>query len=181
MEEENGRSFRGTRDCEGSKLALSASLLRYFDLTTDSLSPILSRERNKMHARKTRERKKLQTVALQNRVTELQEEVNNIFRWYWNEMFLTSQLSICAQGLRLRQMVDERYTASVLLGMSCQTYQDLSGEPIALKSSHMICNNAYATAMADNNWFGENGSSPSGQKRIRRRGKYSPQERERIR
>jgi hypothetical protein len=39
-----------------------------------------------MHARKTRERKKLQTVALQNRVTELQEEVNTS-SGDWNEMF----------------------------------------------------------------------------------------------
>jgi hypothetical protein len=77
-------------------------------------------------------------------------------------------------------MVDERYTASVLLGLS-QTYQDSSGEKIALKSSVMICNNAYASALAENNWFGDNSTSPTVPKRIRRRGKYSPQERERIR
>ena len=32
------------------------------------------RERNKIHAKKTRERKKIQVTALQSRITELKEE-----------------------------------------------------------------------------------------------------------
>ncbi|RYG64518.1 hypothetical protein EON64_13820 [archaeon] len=36
---------------------------------------IYSRERNRMHARKTRERKKIQAMALQQRIEELQDEV----------------------------------------------------------------------------------------------------------
>ena len=39
------------------------------------LYQFVSRERNKMHARKTRERKKTQAVALQLRILELQKEV----------------------------------------------------------------------------------------------------------
>jgi hypothetical protein len=83
-------------------------------------------------------------------------------------------------------MVDERYTASVLLGMT-QTIEDSAGERIPIKSSATICQNAYAIAMAENNLFGDNatataaGSSPQEPKRVRRRGKYSPQERERLR
>jgi hypothetical protein len=37
---------------------------------------LFSRERNRIHARKTRERKKNQTAALQSRINELYEEVS---------------------------------------------------------------------------------------------------------
>jgi hypothetical protein len=86
------------------------------------------------------------------------------------------------QGTRLRQVVDDRYTASVLLGLS-QTFQDSAGENHNILSSSNICQNAYATALAENNWFGDNtiAGTPTAPKRIRRRGKYTPQERERIR
>ena len=95
-------------------------------------------------------------------------------------------LPFLPQGNRLRLMVDERYTASVLLGMT-QTIEDSAGERIPIKSSATICQNAYAVAMAENNLFGDHatataaGSSPQEPKRVRRRGKYSPQERERLR
>jgi hypothetical protein len=80
-------------------------------------------------------------------------------------------------------MVEERYTASVLLGMSQTTYDEASGEKITIKAPTSICGNAYAEATAENGWFNEGSgvaTSPT-QKRVRRRGRYSPQERERIR
>lgn len=40
------------------------------------VSTFHSRERNRMHARKTRERKKQQSNTLQTRITELQTEVS---------------------------------------------------------------------------------------------------------
>ena len=88
------------------------------------------------------------------------------------------------EGSRLRLMVDERYTASVLLGMT-QTVADAGGERVPIKSSASICQNAYAVAMAENSIFGDTAAasttSPQEPKRVRRRGKYSPQERERLR
>jgi hypothetical protein len=53
-----------------------------------------SRERNKMHARKTRERKKVQTQALQSRIDELRQEVRNIWRPVHTDPFITDQLLI---------------------------------------------------------------------------------------
>lgn len=40
---------------------------------------VLSRERNRLHAKKTRERKKVQSNALQARIEELREEVSLIY------------------------------------------------------------------------------------------------------
>jgi len=113
-----------------------------------------NRERNRMHARKTRERKKNQSNALQIRLDELQKE-----------------------GTRLRQIVDERYTASVLLGLS-QTFKDSSGENHTVLSAASICENAFCKA--DNSFLGEV-NTVGGDKRKRRRGKCTSQERERIR
>ena len=53
-----------------------------------------SRERNRMHARKTRQRKKEQVQHLQNRANELKDE-----------------------QLRLRQIINEKNTASILVGL----------------------------------------------------------------
>jgi len=115
-----------------------------------------NRERNRMHARKTRERKKKQSFALQQRISELKIESN-----------------------LLRQMIDERFTACALLGLSQQTNQD--GESIPIMSSATICKksalNHNASDVADN----MNSENASPIRRARRRGKYSPQERERIR
>ena len=114
-----------------------------------------NRERNRMHARKTRERKKKQSFALQQRISELKIESN-----------------------LLRQMIDERFTACALLGLSQQTNQD--GESIPIMSSATICKkstNHNGDDVADN----MNSENASPIRRARRRGKYSPQERERIR
>lgn len=55
---------------------------------------VVSRERNRMHARKTRQRKKEHMANLQNRANELKE-----------------------QQLKLRQAVNEKNTASILVGL----------------------------------------------------------------
>lgn len=118
------------------------------------------RERNKIHARKTRERKKTQAIALQLRIMELQKE-----------------------GSHLRQVIDERYTASSLLGL--RDSLDLqSGELVSIKSSSNISSNVYESFVAENlnaipDTSSENNQQPT--KRVRRRGRYDPQERDRIR
>ena len=138
---------------------------------------VRSRERNRVHARKIRAKKKLQAEALQHRIGELK-----------------------ADGDKLRQLVDERYTASLLLGLS-QT-QVSSGKSIELKPSKTICGHAYLEIVNNPNWFGgdetalpttistsnhANGDSMNGHdnnnndKKNRKRSKFSPQERERIR
>jgi hypothetical protein len=77
--------------------------------------------------------------------------------------------------------VDERHTASVLLGLS-KIFQDSSGENHDIMSSSTICDNAYAIALADDILFKNAPTgTPTALKRIRRRGKYTPQEREKIR
>lgn len=121
-----------------------------------------NRERNKLHARKTRQRKKTQTAVLQGRINELYEE-----------------------GVKLRQIIDERYTASSLLGLS-QAIGGNGTSSIKLLPSSVLCNDYYSKVLAENSWLsGENGpgkDEPSVvSKRVRRSGKYSPQERERIR
>lgn len=107
------------------------------------------------------------------------------------------------QGKKLRQIVDDRYTASVLLGLS-QTFQNSMGENHNILSSANVCNamnscpNANANSARrltvasnlsgsepDSNVPHDNTDENSKQngttKRVRRRGKYTPQERERIR
>jgi hypothetical protein len=95
------------------------------------------------------------------------------------------------QGEKLRQLIDDRYTASGLLGLS-NTVIDKSGDQVALVPSSQICNNYYHQVLAENNWLRE-GSVMMGlpfvnmpmpvqtEKRVRRSGKYTPQEREHIR
>jgi hypothetical protein len=103
----------------------------------------------------------------------------------------------------LRQIVDDRYTASVLLGLS-QTFQNSMGENHNILSSANVCNamdscpntasnNARRLTAAspllgrepDSSVPHDNTDENSKQngitKRVRRRGKYTPQERERIR
>jgi hypothetical protein len=95
--------------------------------------------------------------------------------------------------MRLRQIVDERYTASSLLGLS----QNYVADPItsALLPSTSICGNYYSKIVTENQWLlGDEPSSlvlnaieinsatcPQQTKRVRMRGKYTPQEREKIR
>lgn len=49
---------------------------------------VYSRERNRLHAKKTRERKKIQSNALQTRIEELREEVYKSFKiiFYQNQL-----------------------------------------------------------------------------------------------
>jgi hypothetical protein len=120
-----------------------------------------SRERNKMHARKTRERKKIQTIALQKRVKELKEE-----------------------GARLRMLVDETYIAGSLLGLKDSMVENSGKVPV--KTSASICRNFYELQCADQ--LLQDGSTDCLEeavkvptKRIRRTGRYDPQERDKIR
>lgn len=75
-----------------------------------------NRERNKSHARKTRERKKNFMNALASRITDLEEE-----------------------SAGLRSKVDTRYTANVLLGLGGATTEGTDGEIVRIRSSRSIC------------------------------------------
>lgn len=74
------------------------------------------RERNRMHARKTRERKKNQMNALQQRIEDLH-----------------------AESKELRLKIDERYTARLLIGLTsnCADMEDCI-------SSGMLCSDSYS-------------------------------------
>jgi hypothetical protein len=80
-------------------------------------------------------------------------------------------------------VVDERYTASALLGLKQET--NVSGEIVQLQPSSSLCNSTSCKeALAEYMLLGDQGQLKEGsgpQKRVRRRGKYTPQERERIR
>lgn len=122
-----------------------------------------NRERNRIHARKTRERKKFQTAAIHHRIQDLYQE-----------------------GMRLRQLIDEQYTASSLLGLSQSPR--VTSEPTGphLLPSSSICNNYYEKVLAENSWIKDANGVPYVQiqaaaKRVRRSGKLNPQEREKIR
>jgi hypothetical protein len=129
-----------------------------FDHYHHLLVPHNSRERNKTHARKTRERKKNHMMAYASRIKELEDE-----------------------SASLRSRVDSRYTASVLLGLGNGT-DDKSGKDIL--SSSTVCGSdpvgmlepggVFDSALADHNLT-------ETVRRVRRRGKYTPQERETIR
>ena len=115
-----------------------------------------------MHARKTRERKKAESAALQQRINELHEE-NKV----------------------LRQMVDERYTAGVLIGLKHDD-EDTQGEGITIVPSGQICTDSYEEAAANDAVapFGmdQDSLSPAEKvKRSRSRVKCTPQERLRMR
>ena len=115
---------------------------------------------------------------------------------------------ISRQGKKLRQIVDDRYTARVLLGLS-QTYKNDLGENFDVQTSATICQNGNVpcsikgssnlTGCDDTNISNDGGSNEDENylnnadgttmgadqstttKRARRRGKYTPQEREKIR
>lgn len=150
-----------------------------FGIVISSLSMFCaqSRERNRIHARRTRERKKTQSVSLQNRINELNEEVCSMFVFTMVDEFTFSYL---LQGIKLRQLIDERYTASSLLGLS--QLGDSSRESlIPMLPSSSICRNYYADTLLENTWPKDDQASASTPKRVRRSGKYSQQERDRIR
>uniref|UniRef100_A0A7S2REX0 BZIP domain-containing protein n=1 Tax=Rhizochromulina marina TaxID=1034831 RepID=A0A7S2REX0_9STRA len=122
-----------------------------------------SRERNRMHAKKTRQRKKMQIEALQARIDELKTEF-----------------------LGLRQIVDERYTAYILLVMSGAaengsgaSFLSSSAEgPSTLGSKFTSASLAQIIGRDPD---AEDDKEEAPQKRTRRRGKYTPAEREHIR
>lgn len=88
-------------------------------------------------------------------------------------------------------MIDERYTASGLLGLR-EAITDKSGDKVPILPSSQVCDNYYHQVLSENSWLRE-GHSLVGlpfvnlplpvhpEKRVRRSGKYTPQERERIR
>lgn len=137
------------------------------------------RERNKIHAKKTRERKKVLTNILQSRILDLKKE-----------------------GNELRQKVDEIYAANTLINLSSamtNLQSDGSGKNNSnmdlsnTKLSASICNNCYSDVVVQNGWLGE--SKPlemisldkksadfnANSKRSRRNGKYTVAERDSIR
>ena len=69
-----------------------------------------SRERNRIHARKTRQRKKLIMTEMQKRLKELHES-----------------------GLKLRQNIDERKTANILLSMSAVPDSEMPELPVRIE------------------------------------------------
>lgn len=83
------------------------------------------------------------------------------------------------QGIQYRQLIDERYTATVLLEISqTATNGDSQAESktASVKSSSMLYGNAEGDNKQD-----DNNIAPISSKRVRRRGKYSLQERESVR
>jgi hypothetical protein len=88
--------------------------------------------------------------------------------------------------MKLRQLVDERYTASSLLGLSNKFL--ISKDDKQLVPSTSICHNYFEEVLKENSWLRDssgqlilNDTSANTAKRVRRSGKYSPQERDNIR
>ena len=80
-------------------------------MTKTPESTALSRERNRIHARKTRQRKKEQMQSLQNRAEELKHE-----------------------QIRIKQSINEKNTASILVGLFGKT-GDKAGKDAPAESS----------------------------------------------
>ena len=128
---------------------------------------------------------------------------------HWLIFSITNQYPCTKwQGKKLRQIVDDRYTARVLLGLS-QTYKNNLGENFDVQTSATICQNGNAPCSGngsstlngcdetnisndggsneDENYLNNAVGTTMGAdqstttKRARRRGKYTPQEREKIR
>jgi len=128
-------------------------------LTADERT-IKNRERNKSHARKTRERKKFHMMAFAARIKEMEEEATD-----------------------LRSRVDARYTASVLLGLGGSTCSS-DGNSTEVLNSTMVCGRPPVSMMGQDGVFAkalEDNHLNDTARRVRRRGKYTPQEREIIR
>ena len=129
--------------------SLTSSLLPRKRQVTQGDKLVRSRERNRMHARKTRERKKTQMNALQQRIEDLH-----------------------AESKELRLKIDERYTASLLIGLTSNCYDMDDCKPAA-----MLCSDSYSNT---NDWFRDETAIPY-QKRVRSPGKHTQLERERFR
>ena len=88
--------------------------------------------------------------------------------------------------MMLRQLVDERYTASSLLGLS--NCMSILKDENQFVPSNSICHNYFEEVLKENSWLRDssgqlilNDSSTQAIKRVRRSGKYSPQERDHVR
>jgi hypothetical protein len=79
-----------------------------------------------------------------------------------------------SESQRLRQLVDERYTADLLVILSTG-----NGNKVEVQSSATLC--GAASVQQPPNEMSSEEVMASASKRARRRGKYTPQERERIR
>ena len=80
--------------------------------------------------------------------------------------------------------MDEHYTAVCLLGLSQQ--EGNNSELSCFKSSSAVCGNSYHEASVQNLWIGDETLASGeyatpGQHSVRRRGKFSPQERMNMR
>lgn len=127
----------------------------------------------------------MQTKAIQSRIQELLEEV---LLEFFRSSHLIYNLFIFKflKGKRLRQLVDERYTACSLLGLSRNV---ITSNETAVLPSSSICKDFLSDIKSDKNFqildqnvlALENTTCSPSNKRIRRSGKYSPQERELIR
>ena len=112
------------------------------------------RERNKLHAKKTRERKRHQTALLQNRIDELKEE-----------------------GDLLRQLIDERVAANSILLLSGSEV-----DTQFLKNSTEVCRNYYAEAVSEQEvWSSKDVELPSPNKRAGRGGDKATIEEKEVR
>lgn len=90
------------------------------------------------------------------------------------------------EGARLRTLVDETYIAGSLLGLRDSFNQD--GETVVVKTASSICGNFYELQCASQLLSKEDekkdcneAPTPVPSKRIRRTGRYDPQEREKKR
>ncbi len=140
--------------------------------------PFSDRERNKTHARKTRERKKTHMIALKARILDLEKE-----------------------SASFRNKVDARYTASVLLGLS----QHPEENGVRILNSNTVCSASdkateeqglkmlqkqqerelnTAAAFSDIDLAAsaiDAVTSLGGSSKVKKRTKYSPHEREVVR
>lgn len=112
----NNNAYTGINCIVGAPSFTSSLLSRKRHLEPDD-KLAKSRERNRMHARKTRERKKNQMNALQQRIEDLH-----------------------AESKELRLKIDERYTARLLIGLTTN-YADMDD----CKSSAMLCTDSYSS------------------------------------
>ena len=84
----------------------------------------------------------------------------------------------------LRSRVDARYTASVLLGLGGGANSSSEGTTAEVKNANMVCGRPPITMMGPDGVFAQalaDNQLNDTAKRVRRRGKYTPQEREIIR
>lgn len=123
---------------------------------------------------------------------QFNQEFKNYLRRYFLNFFRSRHLIYYIfnlkflKGKRLRQLVDERYTACSLLGLS---RNEVTSIETAVLPSSSICKDFLSDIKSDKNFqildqnvlALENTTASPSNKRIRRSGKYSPQERELIR